>query len=167
MREIKIHPRQDQRPGAARRGKDGNESGQSLAELALTLPLLLLILLGGIEFSRVGLAAIEVVNAARAGSTYGQQSPSDLSGMQSAAVSDASDLAKWTNTTVSATATKVCSCSNGTSITCSTISSCSYPAHVNYSVQVQTQVSADPLFYVQGLPHTYTLYGYSTLRVSR
>ena len=49
------------------------EDGQSLVELALTVPILLLLLLGAAELARVAYAAIEVSNAAEAAVRYGAQ----------------------------------------------------------------------------------------------
>jgi len=48
-----------------------SERGQSLVELALCLPLLVLILLGVLDFGRVFNAYIVITNAARNGAYYG------------------------------------------------------------------------------------------------
>ncbi len=48
----------------------GGDRGQSLIELALTLPLFILILVGATEFGRFAWATIEASNAARAGAQY-------------------------------------------------------------------------------------------------
>src|ERR1700688_1288841 len=53
----------------------GSESGQSLVEVALMLPFLLLLVLGVIEIGRYAYVSILVANAARAGAAYGSQSP--------------------------------------------------------------------------------------------
>lgn len=47
------------------KGRQGNEAGQALVELALAVPLLFMLLIGAVEFARVVYAAIEVSNAAR------------------------------------------------------------------------------------------------------
>ena len=49
------------------------EAGGALVETALTAPVLVLLVLGAVEFARVACAAIEVTNAARAGVAYGAQ----------------------------------------------------------------------------------------------
>jgi Flp pilus assembly protein TadG len=51
------------------------EEAQSLVELALLMPLFLVILLGSAEFARFAWAAVLTSNAARAGAAYGAQSP--------------------------------------------------------------------------------------------
>jgi len=50
-----------------------DESGQSLVEMALTLPLLLIIFLGIVELSQVVYGAINVSNAAKAAAQYAAQ----------------------------------------------------------------------------------------------
>ena len=55
-------------------GRTGNQTGQALVELSLTLPILFLLLMGAAEFGTLAYSAIEVANAARAGVAYGAQS---------------------------------------------------------------------------------------------
>jgi len=55
--------------------------GQALVELALILPVLLLILLAAIDFGRVLFSWIEVNNAAREGAAYAILNPTDLNGI--------------------------------------------------------------------------------------
>ena len=52
-------------------------SGQSLVEFALTLPLLLLILLGAIDLGRVFNTYVAITNASREGARYGVSNPTD------------------------------------------------------------------------------------------
>ncbi|MBC7223227.1 MAG: pilus assembly protein [Anaerolineae bacterium] len=61
--------------GKATRSR-GNRTlrGQSLVELAALLPVLIVVLLGIAEFSRLRYAYITVDNAARVGAQYGAQS---------------------------------------------------------------------------------------------
>lgn len=47
-----------------------NEEGSALVELALSMPMLCLVLLGAAEFARVAYASIEVANAAHAAAIY-------------------------------------------------------------------------------------------------
>jgi len=49
--------------------------GQSLAELALTLPILLIILLGVVDFGRVFYDYVTITNASREGARYGSMYP--------------------------------------------------------------------------------------------
>jgi Flp pilus assembly protein TadG len=148
-----------------------DEQGQSFVELALTLPVLTVILLGAAEFGRLAYAAIEVSNAARAGVAYGSQTlitAADITGMKNAATNDGSDILTWASVGLSATAFQTCKCSNGTAVTCANAgTTCVSPAHVLLYVQVNTQATVDPLFYVYGLPKSYALKGQAIMRVSQ
>src|SRR5438045_9386601 len=69
--------------------------GQSVAEMALVTPLLLLMLLGTIEIGRFAYYGIEVSNAARAGVQFGAQSLADsrdVTGITQAAQNDAPEV---------------------------------------------------------------------------
>ena len=87
-----------------------SETGSSLVEMGLLLPVLFLLLLGAVDFGRAYYLAIEVSNAAHTGALYGAQNPTDTSGMQGAATSDAPDVPGF-----AVTATYGCECSNGAS----------------------------------------------------
>jgi Flp pilus assembly protein TadG len=147
----------------------GEERGQSMIELAVAMPVLLLVLLGAVEFGRLSYAAIEVANAARAGVAYGSQSAAtaaDIAGMQNAATNDSGDLAGWRLGGVTATASQVCSCSTATAgVTCANAGTMCAGSRTLVSVQVNTTANVDPLIYVPGMPHRYTLNGHATMRV--
>lgn len=53
--------------GAARRRLHGEELGQSLAEFSLSLPLIVFLLLGGVDLARAYAVQLAVQNGARAG----------------------------------------------------------------------------------------------------
>jgi Flp pilus assembly protein TadG len=145
------------------------EKGQSMIELAVTLPLLLLLLVGAVEFGRLAYAAIEVANAARAGVAYGAQSPAtaaDITGMETAATNDGADIMGWKVTGLSATAAENCSCANGASgVTCANAASKCAGSRTLVSVQVNTTANIDPMFHVPGMPSTYTLKGQAIMPV--
>src|SRR4029077_4635128 len=89
-----------------------SECGQSLVELALLTPILLLLVIGTVEMGRYAYLAIMVANAARAGADYGAQNPTTAGvgsqpAMVAAALADISDIASLSPT---ATATDVCGC---------------------------------------------------------
>ena len=56
------------------------DRGQSLTELALLLPLLILILLGTVDLARIYNAYVTLTNAAREGARYGATHPLDSGG---------------------------------------------------------------------------------------
>src|SRR3954463_2808087 len=147
------------RQAGARDFGDG-ESGQSLVEAALTISLLIAVLVGAAEMGRVGYAAIEVGNAARAGAQYGTQSgytASDTTGIATAASSDAANL-----TALTTTSSYSCVCSNGTASTC--LNTDCATSHIVQTLTVNTQATIDPLFHIPGLPRTYTLKGKAVQR---
>jgi Flp pilus assembly protein TadG len=130
------------------------ESGQALVEAALALPLLALILLGGISLGQAAYASIEVENAAKAGVQYGTQSgvtAPDTTGIQNAASAAAPNL------TLVTTATDGCVCSDGTASTC-LLTDCA-SSHIEQSVTVATEATITPIVRLPGLPTTYTLKG--------
>lgn len=93
------------------RGGVRTEEGSSLVELALTMPILIVLVLGAAELGWVTYAAVEVANAARAGVSYGCQTSAtagDITGIQNTAAADAPDIALGTTTV-----TPSCICSNG------------------------------------------------------
>lgn len=60
--------------------------GQGLVEFALLLPVLLLILLGTIEFGRIFFIYVNIANAAREGARYGMVNPRDQGGITNSVV---------------------------------------------------------------------------------
>lgn len=60
------------------------ERGQSLVELAISMPLLLLLMLGTIDMGRVFFDYIDMRNAAVEGATYGSRKPADTAGITAA-----------------------------------------------------------------------------------
>jgi Flp pilus assembly protein TadG len=56
--------------------------GQSLVELAIALPLLLLLMLGTIDIGRAFFDYVQIRNAAREGAGYGAHFPTDTAGIQ-------------------------------------------------------------------------------------
>lgn len=63
-----------------RRAGDGAESGVSLVELALAMPILLLIMLGTIDLGRLYFDYIELRSAVVDGAVYAARNPTDTAG---------------------------------------------------------------------------------------
>ena len=139
----------------------GREAGQALVETALTMPILILLVVGAAELARVTYAAVEVSNAAKAAVAYGARTPTlsaDTTGMQTAA--DAGDLAVTLTTTPTTTGI----CSSGASCTGAngscTNTDCSTPGdHIETILTVQTSATFDPLIHLPGIPTTFPLQG--------
>jgi len=142
------------------------QGGQALLETALTMPFLLVMLLGGFELARVAYAATEVTNAARAAAQYGAMNGGgflDTSGMLTAATADAGNLKSglsfasgYPSVACSCSGTGTASCAAGTSPSGCTTS------QLLVTVNVKLQYTMKPLFKVRGLPTTYTVTGFAS-----
>jgi Flp pilus assembly protein TadG len=144
-----------------------NDMGQAFVELALVLPIFVLLLIGAAELGRLAYISIEISNAARAGVAYGAQNhvtALDIAGMQTAATQDAQNITNL----VATAAPPSCSCSNGTAITCANAgTNCVSPARIIEYVQVSTSASVDTAFHLPGIPNTVTMNGNAIMRVEQ
>jgi len=125
----------------------GNTEGASFVELAIVLPLFLLMLIPVVDLGRGFYTAIEVASAAHAGAMYGVENPHDMTGIALAANAAASNLSS-----INATATYGCECSDGSSAvaSCTSIPTCTY----NYVTYVDVTVTTPyrTVFGYPGLP---------------
>jgi Flp pilus assembly protein TadG len=139
----------------------GGEQGASLVELALMLPLFLLLILGAADFGRAFYLSMEIAGAADAAAMYGAQNPTDTTGMENAAQEDAPDVQ---NLSVG-TPTYGCECSDGTnySANCSTTPSCSSTTEV-YRVNVTVTGTYTPLFPWPGIPSSMSFSSSASMR---
>jgi Flp pilus assembly protein TadG len=137
------------------------QQGQSLTEIALMLPVILVTMMGAIEIGRVAYASIEVCNAARAGVAYGAQNEGNAA---NTAQMEADAIADVNLTGMTANATYSCQCSNGSSTNCNS-NTCTSGTHVEEYVTVTTSYTMNSLFKYPGIPQSYTLSGYDTMRV--
>jgi len=147
----------------------------SVTELALVLPLSLVLFIGILDFGRVYYSAIAVSHAARAGVQYGAQDnvkSGDFAGMRQAASDALGDVSNFT-----VTACRYCRCADGTgSCTscnagtdgCSAGSGCLGTCG-SAAPQVYVQVTVDKvfttLFPYPGLPSRADLNRRATMRV--
>lgn len=105
-----------------RSGLRDRQSGQSLVEVALMLPFLLLLLVGVIEMGRYAYIGILVGNAARAGAAYGTQSlvkSVDTAGINTAADNDFQNNGQNVSS-LTVTSSVSCGCDSGGTITTAT-----------------------------------------------
>ncbi len=140
--------------------RGSQESGQSLVELAIAVPLLLLIVLGVVEFGQVAYTSIELSRAAMAGAQYGAQSgftAADSTGIQGAASASAPNLAG-----ITVTSSVSCVCSDGTSSTCQ-LTDCPN-SHIEETVNVMTQYSLQPIISLPNFAGAFTLSGSASQR---
>ena len=125
-----------------------NQQGTALVELALSLSVMILIMLGIVEFGRVIYTAIEVSNAAHAAVQYGASSSAasaDTTGITNAAMADAANVSGLSVTSVSTS----CTCANTayTPSSCSDNTTCrSNGTALVETITVNTQATYTPLF---------------------
>lgn len=172
-----------------------SQSGQTMLELALLLPFLLLLLFGVIEMGRYMYISILVANAARAGAAYGATHPGDVfaagyGGIATAADNDFISNGEGTSTTtktktgtvttanLTVTATVSCGCdSSGTvtnyfngascqSLSQSTIDSdCANPGHWVQTVSVTASGTYNALFGYPFVPKSLHISRTAVMRV--
>jgi Flp pilus assembly protein TadG len=150
-----------------------SQAGAALVEFAITIPLLLLLLVGLIEIGRLTYFAIEVANAARAGAQYGALAypNTNRSKMEVAAQNDGRNSIANLETT----AQYVCACWNPalgsmtpaapTVAACSV--ACSTGGHIVSYAQVRVSGTMYSLFNYRalGLPDRWTVTRVATMRV--
>jgi Flp pilus assembly protein TadG len=154
-----------------------DNTGGALVELALVLPLFVVIVLGAAEFGRLAYASIEVTNAARAGVAYGAQNhvtASDTTGIRVAATTDGPNVAP-----INVYAGPcVCPASSATTsfLACSTTNFFSHansftcPSSITTTteyIQVNTSATVSTLVHVPGFPSSYTVNGSATMIVEQ
>jgi Flp pilus assembly protein TadG len=125
------------------------EGGQSLLELALVLPMLLLLLVGTIEIGRLAYYSIVVANAARAGAQYGAQNlitAADTPGITTAAGNDAGIAGLAVGVTHTCGCTGTVGGVGGLTPACPAAPPCTLPNHALVYIQVTTTYPFTPLF---------------------
>jgi Flp pilus assembly protein TadG len=134
--------------------------GIATVEFALVAPLLLLLVGGVLDYTMLMRTAIAVADAARAGAQFGSLSTtnaSNISGIQTAAINAAPDI-----TGLTATAAKVCQCSNGTVVNCSGGTCPSGPVRIY--VQVTAKATCSVLFNYSQLPFSGAVISTASMR---
>jgi Flp pilus assembly protein TadG len=138
-----------------------SEHGSSLVELAFLTPLLMLLLLGTVDFGRAYYIASEVAGAAHAGAIYASGSPTDNTGIENAATDDAPGVPGL----IVATPTYGCECSDGSafSANCGATPTCT-GNNVVYKVTVTVTATYHPWFPWPGVPSSIHFSRSATMR---
>ena len=139
-----------------------SNAGTSVVELALLLPLLMLIAIGATDFARLFYAAVIVAGSTRAGIQYGGQSNThtgDTAGMHLIASQNASDLGGVTTSSV-----RECYCLGSTTEVDCITGTCAEGAPQIY-VTVEAQSTFTTLVDYPGIPHVVNLTQRSVTRV--
>ena len=147
----------------------GHGAGQALVETALTVPMLIVVLIGAAELARVAYMAIEVSNAASAAVRYGAQNGTtavDSAGMELAATQDAFNLPSTAPLHVTPTSACFCASAPSGSVTCTDETACTGTGDtMEKTLTVTTSATFDPLIHLPFLPRTFTLHGQAIQRV--
>lgn len=131
------------------------DEGAIVVEFALVIPVLVLLLIGAVDFGRLAVVGVAISSAAKAGAQYGAQSTAtsvDTIGMRLAAEKDF-NLSRLG--TVSVNARWECRCPSNEAVTSCTVPTCTGadPTPRVY-VQVQSTRSVALLLHYPGLPTT-------------
>jgi Flp pilus assembly protein TadG len=149
-----------------------SEEGSGLVELALVLPLLLLILTEAVDYGHAYTLAIEVTAAAEAGALYGALNVTGVTGSTASATLDSNMLkaakldAKEISSLSGSTAINGCECSDGGSVVTNCTSTPSCLVNVVNFVEVNTQATYVPILSFPGIPTSIVLKGKSRLRAA-
>jgi Flp pilus assembly protein TadG len=139
------------------------DGGSAIAEMAVMAPMLVLLLIGLVEVGRYAQYSIVVGNAARAGVQYGAQNlgtAANLTGMQTAALNDAQNVAG-----MSATASQFCQCADGTASAC--LPADCATSHRVVFVQVDARGTFASLVHYPGVPSSQTITSRAVMRVAQ
>lgn len=163
-------------PIQIRQQRPSDESGQSMLELALSLPVFVLLILGTAEIANIAWASVQLNNAAHAAAQYASQSrfnasTGNISNIELAAQNEAPKL----TITFPTAPAQTCSCidaNTGAPVTgadCTTTdpnaNGCASPDIILDSITVVAQAVVTPLIHYPGLPATYTLHAQATMGV--
>jgi Flp pilus assembly protein TadG len=137
----------------------GERKGGAAVEFAVVFPILVLLVIGVVDYGRVFYTSVTVANAARAGAEYGASNPpssaSDTVGMRVYAEADGIDAG-----TLVIAAQRYCECS-GTANACVI---CSGGAAPEVYVEVTASKTVAMLIPYPGLPSTFSVSRKATFR---
>jgi Flp pilus assembly protein TadG len=141
-----------------------SDRGSAIVELALTLPILVLVVAAGVDFARVFYVGMALQNAARAGAQWGSHAAAQTG---NTALMQTTALNAYANTNITgatATASRMCECATdtGTFSATSPANTCTASACSSGHLVVTVTVSVSAPFTrimpgVPGLPASMTL----------
>ena len=144
-----------------------SEKGSAAVEFAIGLPVLVMILVGIVDYAQVVGVATELHSAARAGAQYAIKYPNDVNGIQTAATNAVSDPNMNTPTV-----TQFCTCGSSTAAatawaTCKLGTQTCTGTTLRYYVTVSTSqtFTPSPDFVYHGLGGSVTMAGSATVQV--
>jgi hypothetical protein len=137
-----------------------SERGTAILELAIAIPVLVLLAIGVADFGRMFFTGIAVANAARAAAEYGAASvdnSGDTARINQAGRDDAADLGG-----VTVTSSRFCRCPNGSEPDCASGTCVGYPMEVFVKAYAQKTVSL--ILRYPGFPASMTFRDSATFR---
>jgi Flp pilus assembly protein TadG len=147
-----------------RSGQYRGRNGNAVIEFTVLFPVLLLMLVGTMDFARVFFGGIAMENAARAGVQYGALSPGkagDTSGIVAAALADATGQGL---SGVTASARSFCSCTGSSSTVSCAIGTCSGQTPNGY-VEATVRYTFSSVLRYPGLPANMVISRTAKMRV--
>jgi Flp pilus assembly protein TadG len=139
-------------------------TGQSVVEMALAMPLLLLLIVGACDLARAFFQTIQLYNAARAGVQYGAQSITAAADSASISAAASADVSSLSGMSVSVSQ---CTCLSGSNVSAcgATSAYCSANSESTW-VEVDTSAPFTTLIPYPGFPRAFTLSGKAVMQVS-
>jgi Flp pilus assembly protein TadG len=140
-----------------------SERGAALVELALSTPLLVVMIVGAVDFARAFYTAMELTNAARAGAQFASRSVTgfDAGTTQSVAAAASPQIATYTVDTP----TQGCTCNTGATATAhSCTTACPAGQYLAVYITVTTRKAFSPVMRFPGVPSTVTIERTVTMR---
>ena len=141
-----------------------SEAGTAAAEFALALPVLILIMVGILDYANAVKIKTQLYSAARAGVQYAIYHPGNAAGIQAAATAATSNASMTV-----ATPSTVCKCIStatgaiGGSVSC--LSACAAGSTLGHFVTLSTSQTYTPLFSYRGLGAALTMGGSAQMQV--
>jgi Flp pilus assembly protein TadG len=152
------------------------DKGQAFVELALVLPVFMMLLVGVVVVGRLAYASIEVSNAARAGAAYAAQTSTTAADSTNITLAAKQDGSNIISSDLTVTPTYSCSCESNTGTiaslnSCSSadanLTTCGGTSRIVVVVQVNTSAPVGTLFHLPGIPSTVTLRGQAIMKVQQ
>jgi TadE-like protein len=150
------------------------DKGQAFVELALVLPVFMMLLVGVAEVGRLAYASIEVNNAARAGVAYAAQTSTTAADSTNITLAAQQDGSNIISSDLTVTPTYSCSCESNTGTMSSlnscgkadaNLTTCGGTSRIVVIVTVDTAAPVGTLFHFPGIASTVTLRGHAVMRV--
>jgi hypothetical protein len=141
--------------------------GQSIVELTLLLPFLVLIFLAAIDLTRLFYHASAIAQAARAGAQYGAQNmgaAADIGGMRTAAREAGFDL-RMVDADITPAPVRKWQCPSDANPTTTEVTSCSDGSAPKVFVEVSAQKQFSTIFKYPGMSHSLNVSRTAIMRV--